>query len=125
MGASSRLRSLQYIPFLENKGWEIKVSYLFSTSYLDALYNNKPRLWHSIKAYINRIKSLYNLGRFDIVWIEKELFPFFPAIVEKYIKFKGIPYIVDYDDAIHHRYDRNNCFLIRNFEAIETFSSDV
>lgn len=44
-------------------------------------------------------------GRFDLVLIEKEVFPFLPALAEWWLSVRKIPYIVDYDDAIFHNYD--------------------
>jgi glycosyltransferase involved in cell wall biosynthesis len=64
-------------------------------------------------AYIKRITMLLNSRSFDLLWIEKELFPWFPAWVEKSLVRQGIPYVVDYDDAVFHRYDMHDNLLIR------------
>jgi glycosyltransferase involved in cell wall biosynthesis len=43
-----------------------------------------------------------------------ELFPYCSAFFEKYLKFRKIPFILDYDDAIFHNYDKNENKVIRS-----------
>jgi glycosyltransferase involved in cell wall biosynthesis len=50
-----------------------------------------------------------------LVIIEKELFPYFPAIFERIFKLLGIKYVADYDDAIFHNYDRSKVLFINFF----------
>jgi glycosyltransferase involved in cell wall biosynthesis len=52
-------------------------------------------------------------GRYDLVWIEKELFPWIPAWAEVFLSKIGIPYVVDYDDAVFHKYDLNKSRMVR------------
>lgn len=113
LGASSRVRSFQYLPFLEANGWQVDVSPLFSDSYLQAFYRDQPRGVHAFSGYWNRLKGLLDIKQYDLLWIEKELFPFLPPYVESGLKLLGIPYVVDYDDAIYHRYDCHRNWLIR------------
>lgn len=112
LGASSRLRSYQYIPFLENEGFEVMVSPLFPDEYITNLYNKKRRNgWYVIKCYLRRFVSLRLVFSFNIIVIEKELFPYLPSWIELILKIIGKKYIVDYDDAIFHNYDQANFFL--------------
>ncbi|MCU7919415.1 MAG: glycosyltransferase family 4 protein [Candidatus Thiodiazotropha sp. (ex Epidulcina cf. delphinae)] len=116
MGASSRLRSYQYLPFLQEMGMEVTVSPLFSDAYLKAFYGAGTKSpSHLLKAYWNRLKRLLRIQEFDLLWVEYELFPWLPATFEQMIKLRGIPYVVDYDDAIFHRYDHAPSALIRLF----------
>lgn len=105
-GASSRLRTYQYLPFYLSKGVVFKVSPLFDDNYLYSIYNKKPvsRL-KVIRSYLNRLLQLFFVWRYDVVVIEKELFPYLPAFAERTLAFFGVKYIVDYDDAIFHNYD--------------------
>lgn len=114
MGASSRLRSLQYIPALADAGIEVTVSGLFDDQYLKTLYGNgtRPRI-RSLLLYVKRLFSLATVFRYDVVWIEKEIFPYFPPICEMLLSLLGIRYVVDYDDAIFHNYDMSSNGLIR------------
>jgi glycosyltransferase involved in cell wall biosynthesis len=52
--------------------------------------------------------------RYDLVWVEKELFPYLPAWAEWLLAHLGPGYVVDYDDAVFHRYDLQGNFLVRN-----------
>jgi len=62
---------------------------------------------------LRRLVKLINIQKFDLLWIEYELFPWFPAIFERIISNTGVPYIVDYDDAIYHNYDTNGNLFVR------------
>jgi glycosyltransferase involved in cell wall biosynthesis len=50
---------------------------------------------------------------YDLVWIEKELFPFLPAWGERMLRLLKTPYAVDYDDAVFHTYDTHPSALVR------------
>lgn len=112
-GASSRLRSFQYFPYLKEHGLDVKVKPLFSDLYLERLYAGKNVLVSVIFAYLNRFINLWWIFWADRIVIEKELFPYFPAWFEHLITIMGKPYIVDYDDAISHNYDQHPRKLIR------------
>ncbi|WP_417522038.1 glycosyltransferase family 4 protein [Marinobacter sp.] len=106
MGASSRLRSLQYLPALADEGIEVTVSSLFDDEYLRELYEKGRRSKvRSAILYLKRLAVLLTVFRYDVVWIEKEIFPYFPAIFERLLSLVGVKYVVDYDDAIFHNYD--------------------
>lgn len=113
-GASTRLRSLQYLPYLESKGFQITVSSLFDDEYLDQLYlhGKRPPL-RMIALYLRRLLVLLSVFRYDLIWIEKEVFPYMPAVVERLLKWLGQRYIVDYDDAIFHNYELSGNPLVR------------
>jgi glycosyltransferase involved in cell wall biosynthesis len=118
LGASSRLRTHQYIPFLEAKGYKVTISPLFSDRYLQALYaKGKVSKLLIIYSYLNRIITILKCHRFDLIWIEKELFPYFPSCFEFLLNRLGLKFIVDYDDAIFHNYDMSGNPLIRRFLA--------
>jgi len=106
LGASSRIRNYQYIPYLEAHGFRITVAPLFDDEYLKALYSHGRRDWWRIFCnYCNRFRYLLGSRRYELIWIEKELFPFIPALLEILMSHMGVPYIVEYDDAVFHRYD--------------------
>ena len=118
MGASSRLRTLQYLPLLEQQGFEFTVSSLVDNAYLDRLYNDGSRSRLAVsRYYTKRLLTLSSVWRYDLVWIEGEVFPYLPALAERFLAFIGKGYIVDYDDAIFHNYDLSNNFVLRNFLA--------
>ena len=106
MGASSRLRSYQYLPVLKKHGFAIDVAPLLDNSYLTNLYGGgKKKKIYIIQKYLDRFLKLLNCHKYDLLWIEKELFPWLPSWVEEFLARLGVKYIVDYDDAVFHRYD--------------------
>ncbi len=114
LGASSRVRMLQYVPYLEERGLRITVSALFTDDYLRYYYRTgKKNLDETAKSYLRRIACLVMSGGYDLLWIEKELFPFLPSCGERLLELLGKPYVVDYDDAVFHNYDRHSSRAVR------------
>jgi glycosyltransferase involved in cell wall biosynthesis len=105
LGASSRVRFLQFLPALERHGFSFDVRPMLSNDYVRALYGG-PRVgaWSIVKAYARRFNALRRRMRHDVVWLEKEALPWLPAFLE-IARLQGIPYVVDYDDAWFHRYE--------------------
>lgn len=114
LGASSRVRVYQYLPYLQSHGISVTVAPLLTDEYLRNLYSGKGRHVRAIlAAYTRRLKDLRTAALYDLVWIEKEAFPWLPPFVERSLSRRQIPYVVDYDDAIFHNYDRNRMWFIR------------
>ncbi|WP_084517715.1 glycosyltransferase family 4 protein [Desulfatiglans anilini] len=115
LGASSRIRSFQYLPYLTAHGMSVHVSPLFSDAYLQALYSASPTLQDALYGYANRVRVVLSAHRFDVTIIEKEIFPFLPAWTERLFHATNVPYLADYDDAIFHRYDQHPHAFVRRF----------
>lgn len=115
LGASSRLRALQYLPYFRSLGWQIDPAPFFSQAYLENLYSAQSIRKEALVAFWRRIKTLTKARSYDLVWVEKEILPFFPAVAERLLKTLNIPYMVDYDDALFHRYDLHRLWLVRIF----------
>lgn len=113
LGASSRLRSFQYFPFLKDEGLDVSVSPLFDDAYLEALYRGKKPILTVLLSYLKRFAVLFSVFNYDKIVIEKELFPYFPAFFERVLAILNVQYIVDYDDAIFHNYDLSTNPMIR------------
>jgi glycosyltransferase involved in cell wall biosynthesis len=114
LGSSSRIRFYQYIPSLTSLGMEIQVAPFLGNDYVRNLYTGKHQpVLSVVKAYIHRIACLLNNHHFDLLWIEKELFPWLPILAENLFLRRGIPSVIDYDDAAFHRYDQYANRLIR------------
>ncbi|OYU01567.1 MAG: glycosyl transferase family 1 [Sphingomonadaceae bacterium PASS1] len=115
MGASSRVRFALYKPALDTAGYHIEFSPFFDDDYLQRLYRGEGKrpFVKVLQAYSRRLAALFSARGYDILWIEKELFPFAPPIMERLIAMTGVPYVVDFDDAIFHNYDQHSSFLVR------------
>lgn len=108
LGASSRLRTLQYVPALRAEGWVIDIQPLLDDDYLSALYAKRSIMAHVLSGYSRRLGLLLARRAYDVVWIEKEAFPWVPFLIEKCTLPKRPRYVVDYDDAMFHRYDQHS-----------------
>ena len=114
LGASSRTRFYQYLPYLESQGFQITTASLFGNYYQRDLYTGERRRWARVAAaYAVRVLWLAQAGRFDLLWLEYEVLPWVPALAERLLAKMHIPYVVDYDDAIFHRYEFHHSRLVR------------
>jgi glycosyltransferase involved in cell wall biosynthesis len=116
-GASSRLRSYQYLPYLAERGIEVSCMPLLPDSYLSRLYAGAGTDWAGIASvYARRLSSMAGMRAYDTVWLERELIPFAPAWFDALLlNARRIPYVVDYDDAVFHDYDRHRLAMVRRF----------
>ncbi len=106
LGASSRVRFFQYLPAFSAMGIDVHVEPLLRDDYIKRLYGNQPTNWHEIISdYLRQAVKLFWSRKFDLIWIEKEIFPNFPAWFERVLAVSGVNYVADYDDAIFHSYD--------------------
>ena len=114
-GASSRMRFLQYLPWLQQAGAEVTVRPLLSDELLVARYHRGGYgQWQLFGAYADRLLTLREGRYFDVVWIEKEALPWFPAWFEGWL-LRRTPYVMDFDDAIFHNYDLHRSAWVRRF----------
>ena len=115
LGASSRVRSYQYLPFLKEHGIEVTAHPLLGDGYLKDFYSGRRTRWGAVLAsYFRRLFYLARSFCFDLLWIEKELFPWLPDCGERILAGLGIPYMVDYDDAVFHSYDQHPNAAVRS-----------
>lgn len=115
LGASSRLRSLQYLPILSTYSLSIVNQPLIDDSALSHFYRaGSYSLTDLAKAYLRRLTTLWRSSNFDLLWIEKECLPWVPYFLEAGF-LNGLPYILDYDDAVFHTYDLHRSPAVRWF----------
>ena len=114
LGSSSRVRFYQYFPYLEAQGVEVVNAPFFSDEYVRGLYTGQPISSKQVlHAYLKRLSVLLNSAKYDLLWVEKELFPWIPAWFETLLHLLRIPYVADYDDAVFHRYDMHTSAFVR------------
>lgn len=113
-GASSRYRVFQYVPGLRAAGIEVEVSHLLGRGYVEGLYAGKRgKVLTLARSAVARMLALLKWTRFDLVWLEKEILPYFPALLERVAGRLRTPLVVDYDDAIFHNYDLHRSTVLR------------
>jgi glycosyltransferase involved in cell wall biosynthesis len=114
MGASSRVRFMQYLPFLEAAGFDVELSPFFGDDYLEALYAGHGSHSAVLGAYRRRIRDLRRFKPVeDLIWLEKEALAWVPFAIEGGLMPRGVPVVTDYDDAVFHRYDMHRLAIVR------------
>jgi len=66
-----------------------------------------------ILALLNRLTTIIFSYKYDVIVLHCEAFPYITPFLEKYLAFRKIKYIYDYDDAIFHNYDQHSNRLVR------------
>jgi glycosyltransferase involved in cell wall biosynthesis len=122
-GPSSRLRHYQFLRYVTEVAFTVDVQPLLPDDYLDALYLGHawPRR-RQLQAFWHRFNVMMRVRRYDLIWLEKEIFPFLPATAERAMAGLRIPFVADYDDAWHLRYRHHPNAFIRTLlkRKIET-----
>ena len=105
-GPSSRYRVIQFLPFLDARGIAYDVHSLHDEHYLAQRYaGRRTTPWYLARRVGARLASLLRARAYDVVFIQKELFPYAIDLPELALSLAGVPTIVDLDDAIHLFYE--------------------
>lgn len=102
-GASSRYRVFQYLPHLKAMGVEAEVqsfmdAELYALSFRPGRTGRKAAA--TARAIARRLAVLRRHREFDVVYMQRELFPVGPPLVERRLKRAGARLVFDYDDAL-------------------------
>jgi glycosyltransferase involved in cell wall biosynthesis len=112
-GPSSRLRMGQFVPLLEAAGATVRSEPFFDDAYLTQFFGSgQQSRTAALRGYSRRMRLLATV-RADMAWVERELFPFLPGRLETMLRWRRIPYVVDMDDAVFHRYDMHRSAAVR------------
>ena len=113
-GASSRYRSYQYFPALAAAGVSVTVFPLLDGDHLaHKHFSGRVQKVNVFFALVRRLKAVLTTPRGSVVCIEYELFPWFPALLERWLVWRGCRLVADYDDALFHQYDKHSNPLVR------------
>ncbi len=107
------MRTQQYASHLMDAGFAVQYAPFFEDSYLKRIYAGGSGRATAIRSYLRRIHVLRRAKSPDLVWLEKESFPWWPGWLERLLTGRLTPIITDYDDAIFHRYDHHDQALVR------------
>lgn len=116
LGASTRLRMLQYLPSLEQLGISVEHRPLLPDAYVDALFAGRfysARMLAGLN-YARRVADSWRAETYDLDWVEGELLPFVPRWLEKTCLRRRRPFVVEYDDALFHRYGLSPNTIVRS-----------
>lgn len=114
MGASSRVRMSQYVAALAGLApdWSMQRQSLLDATYLQHKYAGRSTVVDTLRCYARRVRTLAREMPPDLWWVEKELWPYAPAWIERRL-LAARPYVLDLDDAIFHNYDLHPLALVR------------
>ncbi len=102
--AGYRYRIRQFVPFLEAAGHQCTI-WPFSTSTLYAALrrpgNFREKIPHTLYCTCRRVAQLAKLSRFDLIFIQREVFPFLTPIMESWVLFRHPRVVFALDDAIY------------------------
>lgn len=107
---------MQFVPALAALGVQVSVQALMPDAYVAGLQLGQRRRALALAAYAQRVRVLWRArqpGALSVCWVEKEMFPWLPARVERWFWPPSVPVVLDYDDAVFHLYDQHPSALVR------------
>lgn len=102
-GASSRYRVHQYVPALEALGVQCTVqSFMDDEMYRLSFSQGRTftKTCMTLQAIAKRLHTLSGWRDYDLIYMQRELFPFAPPWVEQWMSRRGAVMLFDYDDAL-------------------------
>jgi glycosyltransferase involved in cell wall biosynthesis len=113
-GASSRYRAIQFFPKLREIGVACDCWPLLSDGYIKARFSRKKSIGLRVAwDYIRRISKIREMEKYDVIFVEKEVFPFFPKKLELMLMRRCKKIVTDYDDAVFIPYESHGNRLVR------------
>lgn len=112
MGASSRVRIISNIESYKIYGFNFDLFPLLSNTYLKLLYNKKKLFSIFVffgcllRRYLFLILLLLGKKRYDIIYVEYEIFPYLPWFLERWFYNSAKKTIVELDDPIYLNYSK-------------------
>lgn len=114
ISASFRARCECYESFLVQAGIPHLFHSLLNENYLARKYSHRRiSLTGVLAAYLRRAWTLLRLRNSDVVIVHLELFPYLPGLFERFLVWKGVTLVYDFDDPFFHLYDLHNSRLVR------------
>ena len=102
-GAGCRFRIAQFVPYLEERGFDVTISPFYTREFFELVYQPGHQLRKAASFMglaLRRFRELFEIGHYDLVFLYREAIPLGPPIVERLIARRGVPIVYDFDDAI-------------------------
>lgn len=103
-GPSTRFRLVQFFDYLSRNGVESELRPFFTSTEARHIYRSGHaalKILLTLKATLRRLGDVVRAGRFDVVYILREAFPFGPGLVERALHWRAGCLVFDFDDAIY------------------------
>jgi glycosyltransferase involved in cell wall biosynthesis len=114
ISASTRYRFCQFIPALQQQGYECHVYALFDDEFQrKKIIEGTFSYCRIAVAIVRTIIKIALLQKTDLIIIHKEIFPFIPPIFEWLLSKTNRKIIYDFDDAIFITYENHRFGIIR------------
>ena len=113
LGASSRVRMFQFEDALVSSGWNVTFHSFSDDLFLRSRYEGHMPWKNIIFSYWRRFWDLRKSKDADILWAQKELFPWVPAWIEKSLTPSQPLIVYDFDDAVHEQFREHRQPIIR------------
>ncbi|HEV8286808.1 MAG TPA: glycosyltransferase family 4 protein [Chitinophagaceae bacterium] len=101
---SQRLKFEQYYPAFRQAGYEIQTSSFINYAFWNIIYkkgNLLQKVYYTLLGYFKRIRYLFRLRQFDIVYIHLWVTPFGPPIFEWLYRNLARKIVYDIDDLVY------------------------
>lgn len=102
-GASSRYRVYQYLEAYEAAGLVVASQSFMSERLYDLSLSGgrqMQKLWLTLGAVCARLATLWRHRDADVIYLQRELLPLGPPVIERFLKRRGKALVFDYDDAL-------------------------
>lgn len=105
---SQRLKYEQYFRMFEAEGYEVKTSSFVSKPFWEILYKEGhfiAKIIFTLIGYLHRISDLFQLHKYDVVYVHLWVTPIGPPIFERLVRWRAKHLIYDIDDMVflgHH-----------------------
>jgi len=100
---SQRFRFEQYLNYFTENNFEYTFSFLVSRAD-DKLFYSKGKLFAKfflfLKYFFRRVNDVIRAGKYDLVYIQREMFFMGPPIFEYLLKIQKVKVVFDFDDSI-------------------------
>lgn len=119
-GPSTRFRVSQFLPYLAAGGIDGEVRPLFGSAEARIIYGEGRTVRKALltlRAAVHRMIDVASAGRYDLVYVLREAFPFGPPVFEALLAHRAGRMVFDFDDAIYVRSTayRNALDRLRDF----------
>ncbi len=122
LAASTRHRMSQFVPGLAARGINVEVMPLLDDNYIRRRFSSgRIGIPEVMRGLLSRAAQLCRQRSYDCAWVQAELIPMAPAVLETSLL--RLPYAYDFDDALYLKY-RLGCLgafeplLGRKFERV-------